>query len=156
MWCPKKCRLASGRCLWRTGVLWVRRLRCFFPGVDPSRIEGNRAGVQIRIANTGFFSKVSPIGRLDATTCAELQDALDELIDGGTTRIVLDLQETAYISSAGLRVILNAAKRLHGSGKIVISGVVPKVRNILNVAGIPEVIDVYTDPAGAHAAFTPE
>ena len=109
--------------------------------------------MHIRLSTAESFSKVSPFGRIDAATCAELQEVVYGLIDGGTARIVLDLQETVYISSAGLRVILNAAKRLYGTGQIVISNVAPEVRRILEVAGIPDVIDVYPDTNSAGAAF---
>ena len=109
--------------------------------------------MHIQTATTDSFSRVSPFGRIDAATCPELRDAVNGLMDGGATRIVLDLQETVYISSAGLRVILNAAKRLYGTGQIVISNVAPEVRRILEVAGIPDVIDVYPDTNSAGAAF---
>ena len=112
--------------------------------------------MHIRLATTDTFSRVSPFGRIDAATCPELQEVVYGLIDSGAARIFLDLQETVYISSAGLRVILNAAKRLYGSGQIVIANVAPEVRHILDVAGIPDVIDVYPDTDSAHAAFTQE
>jgi anti-anti-sigma factor len=151
---PKRCRNIAKTlrlCYWSGG-----RRRYTFSGTGPQRIEGRRPNVRIRITNTGAFSSISPCGRIDAVTCPELQVAVDELIDGGETRILLDLQEAVYISSAGLRVILNAAKRLHGSGQIAISGALPKVRHVLDVAGIPDVIDIYPDPESAHAAFTSE
>ena len=50
-------------------------------------------------------------GRLAADTKAVLSDKLDEIFDAGRHRIVLDLAELDYISSPGLRVLIEARKR---------------------------------------------
>ena len=52
-------------------------------------------------------------GRLDGVTAGEYEKTIRELIDNGTTRIVVDFDELSYISSAGLREIIVTAKLLH-------------------------------------------
>jgi len=49
-------------------------------------------------------------GRLDSSTSGEVMDRLSGLVNAGATRMVLNLKELTYISSAGLRSILVAAK----------------------------------------------
>jgi len=55
---------------------------------------------------------VLPEGRLDALASPALDDALDSLEAQGARQVVLNLRETGYISSSGLRVILIHARRL--------------------------------------------
>ena len=52
-------------------------------------------------------------GRLDTTTAPQLETELKASVEG-VTALVLDLAELAYISSAGLRVVLMAQKILTG------------------------------------------
>ena len=51
-------------------------------------------------------------GRLDTVTQAAFDDKIRELIDGGNHRLVVDLEQLAYISSAGLRGMLTMAQLL--------------------------------------------
>ena len=93
-------------------------------------------------------------GGIDAVTCPLLATSLGRLIEEGETRIVLDLGRTVHISSAGLRVILTTAKRLHGCGQFVISSANDKVFHILRLAGIADVVDVYPETESARAAIS--
>ena len=57
-------------------------------------------------------------------------------LDGGARRVVIDLAGVEYISSAGLRVLLLAAKRLRPpQGSLVLCGLGPSVRTVLELAG---------------------
>ena len=53
---------------------------------------------------------VSVDGKIDGATSPELESRLVEWLDQGETKIILDLQEVFYISSAGLRVVLFEAR----------------------------------------------
>ena len=53
---------------------------------------------------------VAPKGRIDSTTSREFGDRLLDLIKAGTSRVVVDFSNVAYISSAGFRMLLIAAK----------------------------------------------
>ena len=56
-------------------------------------------------------------GRLDAVTAGDLEAKFTELIQGGNGNIVVSMEELEYISSAGLRVVLLVAKKLHAAGR---------------------------------------
>ena len=61
--------------------------------------------------------------RLDATTSKIFEDRIFAAIGAGDRRLVIDLARLDYVSSAGLRVFLMAAKRLSSvNGKLAISG----------------------------------
>lgn len=82
-------------------------------------------------------------GRLDTATAAPLETTCSELIAAGAKRIVIDLSELEYLSSAGIRVVLAAAKQLQaGAGRLDLCGAQGIVLETLQLSGIPEIIPV--------------
>lgn len=77
-----------------------------------------------------------PIGRLDSASSPELERLLGEHIDAGVDRVVLDLSDLAYTSSAGLRVVLVAGKKLRPlDGRLILAGMREAVREVFEVSG---------------------
>ncbi|WP_263768604.1 STAS domain-containing protein [Propionivibrio soli] len=79
---------------------------------------------------------VQPIGRLDSTSSPELERVLVENLDAGTKRLLFDFSSLDYISSAGLRVVLLAGKRLRPvQGKMALVGMRDVVREVFEMSG---------------------
>jgi stage II sporulation protein AA (anti-sigma F factor antagonist) len=79
---------------------------------------------------------IAPEGRVDSVSSSELERLVVSRIDAGEKRLVLDLSGVEYISSAGLRVLLMAAKRLkEPPAALVLCGMGPSVRTVLELAG---------------------
>jgi stage II sporulation protein AA (anti-sigma F factor antagonist) len=79
---------------------------------------------------------IAPAGRVDSVSSGDLERLVVSRIGGGERRLVLDLSGVEYISSAGLRVLLMAAKRLREPpGALVLCGMGPGVRTVLELAG---------------------
>lgn len=77
-----------------------------------------------------------PQGRLDSSSSPELERVITEQLDAGTQRVVFDLTGLEYISSAGLRVVLLAGKKLRASkGKLVLVGLRDMVREVFDMSG---------------------
>lgn len=77
-----------------------------------------------------------PVGRLDSTTSPELERAVTESLDAGTTRLLFDFGDLDYISSAGLRVVLLAGKKLRTTqGKMILVGMRDVVREVFEMSG---------------------
>jgi anti-anti-sigma factor len=75
-------------------------------------------------------------GRLDASTANKLEEKLLASVDGGERRLALDCSQLDYISSAGLRVLLLAVKRLSSSnGKIVFYALKDQIKEVFDIAG---------------------
>lgn len=92
-------------------------------------------------------------GRMDASSSPALERRVLELVDGGERRLVLNLAQLDYISSAGLRVLLVAAKRLSaGGGKLAIAGLQPQVKEVFDVAGFSSILKIFGDAESAVAA----
>ena len=80
-------------------------------------------------------------GRLDTTTAPQLESALrDDL--GGVTDLVLDLSKLAYISSAGLRVLLSTQKVMNRQGSMKLTGVNETVMEIFEITGFCDILTI--------------
>jgi anti-anti-sigma factor len=75
-------------------------------------------------------------GELDVASSQGLSEELINLIDGGTTELVIDLAQLAFIDSTGLSAILQANKKLDGKGQLVLREPTPLVRQVLEVTGL--------------------
>jgi len=76
------------------------------------------------------------LGRLDSNTSPEFEKKIFEVIDDGTKSVVVDFASLDYISSAGLRVLLKAAKELKRSeGKIVLCSMKDYIKEVFEIAG---------------------
>jgi anti-sigma B factor antagonist len=93
-------------------------------------------------------------GRVDSSTAPELEKALQGLMDSDRNQIVLDLQETEYMSSAGLRVLVavHKATKKNGGG-LCLAQPSTRVREVLDLAGLTPVFDVRTDVVEAVGSF---
>lgn len=77
-----------------------------------------------------------PRGRLDSSSSPELERLLVEQLDAGSQRLVLDFSDLEYISSAGLRVVLLAGKKLRASkGKMALVSLQPMVHEVFDMSG---------------------
>jgi anti-sigma B factor antagonist len=75
-------------------------------------------------------------GRLDTSTASRLEEKLLALINGGERRLTLDCSQLDYISSAGLRVLLLAVKRMKEvNGKIVLCALKDQIKEVFDIAG---------------------
>lgn len=93
--------------------------------------------IEKELEGTKLNVKVS--GRLDTTTAPELEAELKEQF-GSIGELVLDFKDLEYISSAGLRVVLNAHKEMNG--KMVIENVGEIVMEIFEVTGFADILTI--------------
>ena len=80
-------------------------------------------------------------GRLDTTTSPQLEAELSASLDG-VKQLTLDLQQLAYLSSAGLRVILGAQKRMNKQGQMVVRHVNETIMEVFEVTGIVDILTI--------------
>ena len=80
-------------------------------------------------------------GRLDTLTSPDLEDKLDEELEG-VERLIFDLGELEYISSAGLRVLLGAYKMMEEYNGMLIRNVTEPVMDVFEVTGFSDVLDI--------------
>ena len=80
-------------------------------------------------------------GRLDTTTSPQLEAELSASLDG-VKQLTLDLQQLAYLSSAGLRVILGAQKRMNKQGQLVVRHVNETIMEVFEVTGFVDILTI--------------
>jgi anti-anti-sigma factor len=82
-------------------------------------------------------------GRLDAESAQEAEATVRDVLKQGSRRMLFDLSQMEYISSAGLRVILMAVKELRNKqGKVVLCGLTPYVKEIFDVSNFSSIIPI--------------
>ena len=84
-------------------------------------------------------------GKLDQRTASDALLFLSELIDSGRHKLLLNLSELEYISSAGLRVLIAAAKRLKAieGGEIVLSCLSGNVLEVFEISGFINIFAIF-------------
>ncbi len=90
---------------------------------------------------SGSNLTVSLEGRLDTTTAPQLEEELKSSLDG-VTDLVIDIKDTQYISSAGLRVLLSAQKTMNKQGKMVVKNPSEEVKEIFDVTGFSDILTI--------------
>ncbi|MBK9243416.1 MAG: STAS domain-containing protein [Burkholderiales bacterium] len=82
-------------------------------------------------------------GRIDSTTAAQFGQKLEAVVADPSGRLVVDFRDLDYISSAGFRVLLVAAKRADQSGsRLVLCGLSSKVRQLFDVGGFLDLFSI--------------
>ncbi|MFM1770405.1 MAG: hypothetical protein RJA22_2934 [Verrucomicrobiota bacterium] len=86
---------------------------------------------------------LSIAGKLDAVTTPQFEQKIRELIDGGTQRILVDLDQLDYISSAGLRGLLLLSKLLKAKGgQAGVANIKGNVRSVFEMSAFATILPV--------------
>lgn len=86
---------------------------------------------------------ISLSGRIDSTAAVEFEEKLIEIIDKGNNTMIIDFKHIQFISSAGLRVLLLAAKKVKPyGGKIVLCEMSKDVREVFDISGFSSIFDI--------------
>ncbi len=87
-------------------------------------------------ARQAEFMVISLVGRIDASNSKDLEEQCLELISSGETKMVFDLTEVNYVSSAALRVFLLAAKRISAAkGSVRLCGLSTTLQDVFDISG---------------------
>ena len=79
------------------------------------------------------------VGRLDTITAPALDKAINEDI-GDTRNLILDMKSLEYISSAGLRVLLGAQKKMQKIGSMKVVNVCEEVMEVFEMTGFADIL----------------
>jgi anti-sigma B factor antagonist len=111
--------------------------------------------VDIHVSNVNNnVTLVQVNGRVDSTNANSLGDALTGEIENGHTKIVLDLSSVEYMSSAGLREIVAAYKRVkRNAGDVRIAQPSYRVLEVLEVAGLDTIFQIYSTQLEAVGSY---
>ncbi len=80
-------------------------------------------------------------GRLDTTTAPDLEKEVKDNIEG-VEKLDFDFADLAYISSAGLRVLLSAQKIMNKQGEMVVKNCSDEIKEIFEVTGFSQILTI--------------
>ena len=95
----------------------------------------------IEIKRNEDLTIIEVAGRLDTITAPALDKTINEDIDG-TKNLVLDLGGLEYISSAGLRVLLAAQKKMQRIGSMKVKNVCTSVMEVFEITGFADILEI--------------
>ncbi len=109
--------------------------------------------MQMTETETGSGTILALDGRLDSVTSAEVEARM--LAQLGRGPLVADLTAVRYVSSAGLRVLLKAAKEAkQGNVRFAVCGMQAAVKEVFEVSGFDRIIQVFATRAEAAASLS--
>ena len=84
-------------------------------------------------------------GRFDIVGTGEIETKFAGYCAGNAVRIVVDLSEVDFLASIGIRLLILTAKSIASrGGKMVLLNPTPEVQDVLEIAGIPAIIPIYS------------
>lgn len=94
-------------------------------------------------------------GRVDASTVGQLSEALDSLKKAGRYKIVLNLRDVTYMSSAGLGELINTQNTCKKAmrGELKLAEVPQRIQEALELAGLTPLFKFYDDETSAVGSF---
>jgi anti-anti-sigma factor len=107
----------------------------------------------LRERTVGKFTVLRPNGRIDSQSSPAFEAAIGEMLNT-RRQVVLDFADVPYISSAGMRVVLVAAKQVARSeGKFALAAMRPEVFELFKVSGLSNILKIFDTPEAASAAL---
>lgn len=93
-------------------------------------------------------------GKLDTQTSTPALEQLMQILESSPGKVLISLALLEFVSSAGLRVILRAAKQVRSyGGELKVSGAQGVVKEVLEISGFDSLLDLYEDEEQAVGSF---
>jgi len=114
-------------------------------------------GIQVSVEVSGSRNQISVIkvgGYIDTTTSSEVERALNALLKQGRYKIIVDLGNVDYISSAGWGIFISEIKTIRENfGDLKLIKMIPDVYEIFELLEFHHILDVYDSTEEATAKF---
>ena len=95
----------------------------------------------IEIKKQGIEAIIEVAGRLDTITAPVLEQTVSENLEG-VQSLIINMKGLEYISSAGLRVLLGAQKKMQKVGSMKLTGVCEEVMEVLEMTGFADILTI--------------
>ena len=99
---------------------------------------------------------ISLTGSFDAMTADQVRSTIGRQFDEGQQQVVLDMSHVDFMSSSGVRVLLEMLKTSRGrGGDLRLAAAQPGVQGVLEISGLVRVIKIYASLEEAVGSFEP-
>jgi anti-anti-sigma factor len=110
--------------------------------------------MDISVRETGGVSVMDFTGNLDTNTSPAAESVVNQLLEGGSEKIIFNFMNLNYISSSGLRILLATAKKMKTSGgKMMVCNLNDTVQEVFDISGFAAILDLASNEEEALAAF---
>lgn len=109
--------------------------------VAGERLDGDRGVVVVR-------------GEVDIATAPRMKECMVGLLEGGVSRLVVDLSQVSFIDSTALGVLIGGVRRVNAAGgKMALVVATPPVQRVLSLTGLDRVFPIHDSREAALAAL---
>jgi anti-anti-sigma factor len=100
--------------------------------------------------------QISPIGRMDSNTAPDFAVLLDAQLNAEHRRLIVDMSGISYISTSGLKVLVNAWRRAReeAGGNVVLVGLNSYIFEVFETVGFDQVFDIFDTVSEALQKFS--
>lgn len=112
--------------------------------------------MEIKVENMKRCELVTLSGQIDSATAPDLQQALQDLIEGGSRNLVVNLRDVDFISSPGLTALLSARIKLRRKvppGEVALSEISPRLRETFELVGFHHLFQFFESDLNAVGSF---
>jgi anti-sigma B factor antagonist len=123
--------------------------------VDDNHMQKGYTVMEITVTPKDNCDLVVIKGRIDSYTAPNLLESLTEITNHEHYKIILDMNEVSYVSSAGLRVLIDiqkTCKKMH-QGEVLLVNIPQRVYDTLELAGFVPLFKFYNNVESAIAEF---
>lgn len=93
--------------------------------------------------DNGEKTTISLTGQLDTLSAVDFEKTVSQIIQGNTSHIIVDCAGLAYISSAGLRLLLTLQKGMKArNGSLTLKNVNSDIMDIFNITGFKSILTI--------------
>jgi anti-sigma B factor antagonist len=104
------------------------------------------ATMQITVREIKDIVLITITERIDGSTAPEVQNVLESLQRRGRYKLVIDMSQLGYISSAGYRVLLSAQRNSRRyDGEVILAGVPEQILQALDISGFTDYFKIYRE-----------
>jgi anti-sigma B factor antagonist len=102
----------------------------------------------LELERSGAVATVSVKGELDASTAPDLAGLCHDVHDAGARDLVIDLTDTSFLDSSGLRALIEAHRLFTDGGNLHLAHASEPVRRLLEITGLDDYFSLDAAPPG--------
>jgi len=101
--------------------------------------------IRLRDRSEDGWDVLDVAGEVDLSTAPVLRARLDEVISGGSRRLIVSLEEVTFMDSSGLSVLVSAFKAMReAGGRISLVCDEPTIAKIFTITGLDRILSIHT------------
>lgn len=98
----------------------------------------------------GNYAEIKAVGRLNMVSAPKLREIVADVVAGGSSRILVNLEQTPFMDSSGLGALIGCLKAARqAGGDLRIAAVQPQVQMVLGLTSMDKVLTSYASAAEA-------